>query len=52
MLLSPMFRYDHLRDAYVLRGVGDSVGPVLRPDRRLGQAQQFEGADRRRPGIA
>ena len=24
------FRYDESRDAYILRGIGDRVGPVLR----------------------
>lgn len=32
-LLAPLFRYSAGRDAYVLRGVGNRVGPVLRPDR-------------------
>ena len=29
-LLRPFFRYSISRDAYVLRGVGNRVGPVLR----------------------
>jgi hypothetical protein len=33
-MLTPMFGYNHARDAYVIRGVGRHVGPVLRPDRR------------------
>jgi len=28
--LRPLFRYSTSRDAYVLRGVGRRVGPVLR----------------------
>jgi hypothetical protein len=28
--LTPLFRYSTPRDAYVLRGVGRNVGPVLR----------------------
>jgi hypothetical protein len=34
VILTPVFGYNHARDAYVLRGVGRHVGPVLRPDRR------------------
>jgi hypothetical protein len=33
-LLSPLFVYNVRRDAYVLRGVGRRVGPVLVGDRR------------------
>jgi hypothetical protein len=33
-MLTPVFGYNHARDAYVMRGVGRHVGPVLRPDRR------------------
>jgi hypothetical protein len=33
-LLRPLFRYSEFRDAYVLRGVGHTRGPVLRPRRR------------------
>ena len=29
-VLSPFFRYSASRDAYVLRGVGNAHGPVLR----------------------
>ena len=29
-LLSPLFAYNHNRDAYILRGVGKRFGPVLR----------------------
>lgn len=28
--LAPLFRYDFARDAYVLRLIGNRVGPVLR----------------------
>jgi hypothetical protein len=31
--LTPFYRYDDLRQAYILRGVGNRVGPVLRPRR-------------------
>ena len=30
-LLRPFFRYSLSRDAYVLRGAGNRIGPVLRP---------------------
>ena len=46
-LLRPLLRYSANRDAYVLRGVGGSIGPVLRPDRRSRQAGAFDGVDRR-----
>jgi hypothetical protein len=29
--LTPFYRYDTLRKAYIMRGVGRWVGPVLRP---------------------
>lgn len=32
-LLTPVLRYSAGRDAYVLRGVGNRFGPVLRPHR-------------------
>ncbi|HEY2216453.1 MAG TPA: hypothetical protein VGH21_03090 [Solirubrobacteraceae bacterium] len=34
-LLGPMFGYDFSRNAYVLRGVGNHFGPVLREERRM-----------------
>ena len=42
----PLLRYSQVRDAYVLRGVGRNVGPVLKVDRRRGG--RHEGVDRRR----
>jgi hypothetical protein len=33
-LLTPAFSYDHYRDAYVLRVVGERFGPALRAERR------------------
>lgn len=33
-LLRPLFRHSAMRDAYVLRVVGNRWGPVLREDRR------------------
>ena len=44
--LRPALRYSLARDAYVLRGVGRRMGPVLRIDRRA-RERRFEGADRR-----
>jgi hypothetical protein len=47
-ILRPVLRYSATRDAFVLRAVGSSVGPVLRPDRRSRRRrQQFEGVERR-----
>jgi hypothetical protein len=31
MALRPLFRYDRRRRAYVLRGLGNRMGPVIRP---------------------
>jgi hypothetical protein len=45
-VLAPAFRYSRSRDAFVLRGIGGSVGPVLRGDRRCAQ-RPFKGRDRR-----
>lgn len=48
LAMRPILRYSASRDAYVLRGVGRRVGPVLRVDRRLARrARPFEGVDRR-----
>jgi hypothetical protein len=47
LILRPVLRYSPTRDAFVLRIVGSSVGPVLRPDRRGRRQQAFEGSDRR-----
>ena len=49
-LLTPAFRYSRSRDAFVLRGIGSSVGPVLRVDRRSAQ-RPFKGADRRNVAV-
>ncbi|MFI4991447.1 MAG: hypothetical protein ACHQHO_11120 [Solirubrobacterales bacterium] len=32
--MSPLFAYNFNRDAYVLRGIGRRIGPVLLEDRR------------------
>jgi hypothetical protein len=46
-IMRPLLRHSVGRDAYVLRLVGNSYGPVLRVDRRA-RAAEFTGADRRR----
>jgi hypothetical protein len=51
LLTSPFFRYSSSRDAYVLRGVGGRVGPVLRAERRR-ERRPLEGVDRRQPRAA
>jgi hypothetical protein len=48
VLARPLLRYSISREAFVLRAVGDSVGPVLRPERRRGRASSFAGVERRR----
>jgi hypothetical protein len=51
VILTPVYEYNHARDAYLMRGVGRHVGPVLRPERRARRHPQLalaEGADRRR----
>jgi hypothetical protein len=52
LIFRPFLRYSVTRDAYVLRLVGRSIGPVLRPNRRHRRADPFEGAERRRAGIS
>jgi hypothetical protein len=53
LLLSPLFRYSYSRDAFVLRGVGRSLGPVLRLDRRrLRDGRPLDGIERRAARIA
>jgi hypothetical protein len=46
-VIRPFFRYSASRRAYVLRGVGGHIGPVVRIDRRPAQAQPFDGVERR-----
>ncbi len=50
-LLAPAFRYSRSRDAFVLRGIGGSAGPVLRVDRRRFHQRPFTGVERRHSGI-
>jgi hypothetical protein len=45
LLMRPLTRYSAARDAYVLRLIGGSWGPVLRVERRRRHA--FEGVERR-----
>jgi hypothetical protein len=52
LILRPLLRYSATRDAFVLRAVGNSTGPVLRLDRRRRRRQPFEGAERRRTQLA
>jgi len=53
-LMRPFLRYSTSRDAYVLRAVGQRIGPVLRVDRRgqAGLERSFSGIDRRRASAA
>jgi hypothetical protein len=52
VVLRPALRYSHTREAYVLRGVGNKLGPVLRADRRAGGRRTFRGSERRRARVA
>jgi len=52
MLLSVVLRHSYSRDAYVLKGVGRSVGPVLRAERRRRRGRPGGGIERRRARIA
>jgi hypothetical protein len=46
-LVGPLFRYSYSRDAYVLRGVGGAIGPVLRVNRRERRERPSDGIERR-----
>jgi hypothetical protein len=46
-LLTLVFSYNDRRDAYVMRGVGQRVGPVLRADRRVRREPPLGGIDLR-----
>jgi hypothetical protein len=52
VLLKPVLRYSHTREAFVLRGIGNETGPVLRLDRRVGRRRKFKGPERRRAWVA
>jgi hypothetical protein len=45
-LARPLFRYSLSRDAYVMRVIGNTHGPVLRRERRHGQ-REHAGPERR-----
>jgi hypothetical protein len=47
-----MLRYSQTRQAFVLRGLGSSVGPVLRVERRTHGTRPFEGVERREARVA
>jgi hypothetical protein len=48
LILRPLLRYSVTREAFVLRVVGNSIGPVLRPDRRRRiRTRRFDGIERR-----
>ena len=51
IVLRPVLRHSLTRDAYVLRGVGQRMGPVLREDRRR-QSLPLTGPERRRAPLA
>ena len=52
-LLSPAFAYDFKRDAYVMRGIGEHLGPVLREERRTRRELPPDRIElRRRTGAA
>jgi hypothetical protein len=48
----PVLSFDYAREAYVLRGIGDRLGPVLREDRRRGRSSSngYKGPERRGAG--
>jgi hypothetical protein len=50
--LKPMLRYSATRDAFVLRAIGNSSGPVLRLDRRKARLVGYSGAERRHVSTA
>jgi hypothetical protein len=52
LVLKPVLRYSATRDAYVLRGIGNSTGSVLRVDRRHRGRSSYAGAERRRVSAA
>jgi hypothetical protein len=47
VVLKPVLRYSATRDAFVLRAVGNSSGPVLRVDRRKAGLAEYSGSERR-----
>lgn len=51
-LLTPLLRYSYSCDAYILRGVGRRLGPVLRPERRSSFGDPADGIERRAERLA
>jgi hypothetical protein len=50
--MRPLVRHSPGRQAYVLRLVGNNVGPVLRRDNRRGEPLQLDaGSERRQPSL-
>jgi len=49
-VLRPFFRRCDFRRAWILRGVGNRIGPVLRLDRRRQQLPLLYEYDRRKTG--
>jgi hypothetical protein len=49
-LMRPVLCYSLRREAYVLRLIGNHVGPVLRRDYRRGQLP-YDGPERREPTL-
>lgn len=45
--LKPVLRHSATRDAFVLRAIGNSSGPVLRVNRRKASLAEYGGAERR-----
>jgi hypothetical protein len=53
VLLKPVLRYSATRDAWVLRAIGGSTGPVVRADRRARRrTSRYPGSERRGVGTA
>jgi hypothetical protein len=52
LVLKPMLRYSATRDAFVLRAIGRSSGPVLRVDRRSRSRSTYTDTERRRVSAA
>jgi hypothetical protein len=51
-LLGPLLRYSYFCDAYILRGVGRHVGPVLSLERRRRIGIPSDGIERRAERLA
>jgi hypothetical protein len=53
LILRPLLRFSFTRDAFVLRGIGNFAGPVLRPDRRRRLSRRaYDGVERRGTQVA